>query len=128
MMEMIKLTERVPSCRRILSSFTVKSTPTTRHLSNLNQERGCLQQSIAMAQENLDDEWERSEESLKKLQIGAPPPSVQQSSNSSGQIYEEAPKEDDFIDPALSDTLQNPQERMNLLKFENKILHFVKSK
>mmetsp|Transcript_9480 Transcript_9480/g.17757 ORF Transcript_9480/g.17757 Transcript_9480/m.17757 type:complete len:476 (-) Transcript_9480:129-1556(-) len=81
-----------------------------------------------MSQENLDDEWERNEESLKRMQIGAPPPSVQQSSNSNGQIYEEAPKEDDFIDQALSDTLQNPQERMNLLKFENKILHFVKSK
>lgn len=81
-----------------------------------------------MSQENLEDEWERNEESLKNLHIGVPPPSVQQSSNNSGQIYEEAPREDDFIDPALSDTLQNPQERMNLLKFENKILHFVKSK
>lgn len=81
-----------------------------------------------MSQENLEDEWERNEESLKNLHIGVPPPSVQQSSNNSGQIYQEAPREDDFIDPALSDTLQNPQERMNLLKFENKILHFVKSK
>lgn len=81
-----------------------------------------------MAQENLDEEWERSELALKRMQIGNPLPSVKQGGNSNGQIYEEPPKVDDFIDPALSETLQNPQERMNLLKFENKILHFVKSK
>jgi hypothetical protein len=85
-----------------------------------------------MAEENLDEEWQRSEEALKRLQIGVPtptpPPTITPGTQASGQIFEEGPKSDDFIDPALSDTLQNPQERMNILKFENKILHFVKSR
>ena len=79
---------------------------------------------------NLDEEeeWQRSEEALRRLQI--PPPSTNQGNNinNSGQIYEESPRADDSIDSALRDTLQNPQERMNILKFENKILHFVKSR
>ena len=91
-------------------------------------------------QETLDEEWERSEEALRRLQIATPSstpsptptpiptPNINQGGSSSGQIYEEGPKPVDFIDSALSDTLQNPQERMNILKFENKILHFVKSR
>jgi hypothetical protein len=125
--------------------------------------------SQPQSQESLDDEWERSEEALRKLQINSPSPPlpssipypvVQKSGNpggqiyddrtpvpvsvprpvqqhgntSSGQIYEDPQHQpvrsspDEYIDSALTDTVQNPQERMNLLKFENKILHFVKSR
>lgn len=87
-----------------------------------------------MTEENIDEEWQRSEEALRHLQIGEAsqslpaPPNQRNNVNNSGQIFDESPKVPDFIDSALSDTLQNPQERMNILKFENKILHFVKSR
>ena len=94
-------------------------------------------------QQGDDEEWRRSEEALRRLNISCssstsantvPPPPVAAAQGGGGneQIFIDTPvphsKGNDFIDDALSDTLQNPQERMNVLKFENKILHFVKSR
>jgi len=75
-----------------------------------------------------------TKEKPPSIQTSYTPTPITPSSSHVGLIYEEKPPSpiqyanEMPIDAALSDTLQNPQERMNLLKFENKILHFVKSK
>lgn len=110
---------------------------------------------------DLDDEWERSEEALKKLQIEPQinEPGVFFSSSttttnitttnaslttttttstsnttSTTTTTTETTTEFTFDGPdapltsVLIDALQNPRERMNVLKYEDRILKFVKSK
>jgi hypothetical protein len=80
-----------------------------------------------MSTECTDEDWERSEEALKKLQIE--PQLAEQAlffSNSENAAVEDGPEGP--INPALIDALQNPRERMNVLKYEDRILRFVKSR
>jgi hypothetical protein len=76
-----------------------------------------------MATDCTDEDWERSEEALKTLQIEPQlPEQALFFSNSPGD------EPDGTINPALIDALQTPRERMNVLKYEDRILRFVKSR
>lgn len=79
-----------------------------------------------MTTESVDDEWERSEKALKQLQIE---PKIQDHA----LFFPNDNNPDDGgqegqINTALIDALQNPRERMNVLKYEDRILRFVNSR
>lgn len=89
---------------------------------------------------DYDEEWERSELALKKLQIepqindqviffnSSTTSSTSNNLNNSNEneIIIDGPEAP--LNSALIDALQNPRERMNVLKYEDRILKFVKSK
>jgi hypothetical protein len=77
--------------------------------------------SSGMATE--DDDWERSEQALKQLKI-EPQINEQAMFFSSDETGGEG---EGVLNPALIDALQNPRERMNVLKYEDRILRFIKS-
>lgn len=83
-----------------------------------------------MANESIDDEWERSEQALKQLKIE---PQLQDQavffpSSSTCEIGGDENGSNGLVNDALLDALQNPRERMNVLKYEDRILRFVKSR
>ena len=79
-----------------------------------------------MATECTDEDWERSEEALKTLQIE--PHLADQALFFSNPEDVTGDGPEGLINPALIDALQNPRERMNVLKYEDRILRFVKSR
>jgi hypothetical protein len=72
-----------------------------------------------------DDDWERSEQALKKLQIE---PQINEQAMFFPDDGAEGSGPEGSLNPALIDALQNPRERMNVLKYEDRILRFIKSK
>mmetsp|Transcript_1152 Transcript_1152/g.1865 ORF Transcript_1152/g.1865 Transcript_1152/m.1865 type:complete len:421 (+) Transcript_1152:89-1351(+) len=71
----------------------------------------------------IDDEWEKTEAALKNIKLGDNRDGVQSYTQTSVSQLDDV----SGIDSALMDALENPRERMNVLKYEDRIMRFVQS-